>query len=500
MEYSNRQSPGDPIFWRVCDQTHCHCDFRMTITHCIQSRGLYIINMIDIVWSGLATAIALGIFIDRVYLKKLPVFDFSGKIPRPKPIETRVVNASILILDIGRNAILRTLLFEIPWQIGLTALSCYFFGVCHTLANSSKNLYASWVGSQSTVDVVGFIVIAFPIVTVNPISIAAGYYAQIGDIDKAKKWTETIYYLLGSFDFILGSLILISGLRLIRLLKSHVLTQGNLRENIVKIKLGAAKVKIIILIGGLCLWGYCIVKMLYASTRYKIMLDTTYTMVISSIVLFNGPLASCVIEFAIILNVKLLNGFNNLSIGSMDDDYSETTNYTSQQQLQKDSFNTTTTDNDSHRYSLTLSNKLQTGCLWTRQDTLACLQQQQQQKERDGEEKEEKQEKKSNGKDQHKKKKMKKDSSDHQIYNLPSPSSAYLFQQLHQSQQQQQHVDEEEEEENDEYFIQLQSMHHHHYHHHSHHQDSRKNSNSSSIEEEQRHYNAMTCQLRMSSH
>ncbi|KAI9301609.1 hypothetical protein BJ944DRAFT_243118 [Cunninghamella echinulata] len=460
MEYSNRQSPGDPIFWRVCDQTHCHCDFRMTITHCLQSRGLYIINMIDIFWSGLATLIA------------------------------RVVNASILILDIGRNAILRTLLFEIPWQIGLTALSCYFFGVCHTLANSSKNLYASWVGSQSTVDVVGFIVIAFPIITVNPISITAGYYAQIGDIDKAKKWTETIYYLLGSFDFILGSLILISGLRLIRLLKSHVLTQGNLRENIVKIKLGAAKVKIIILIGGLCLWGYCIVKMLYASTRYKIMLDTTYTMVISTIVLFNGPLASCVIEFAIILNVKLLNGFNNLSIGSMDDDHSETTNYTSQQQLQKDSFNTTTTDNDSHRFSLTLSNKLQAGCLWTRQDTLACLQQQQQKEDGD-EEKEEKKEKKIDEKDKHKKKKKNKDLSDQHIYNLPSPSSTYLFQQqsLHQ-----QHEEEENEKEkdNDEYFIQLQSMHHH--------QVNRKNSSGSSIEEEQRHYNAMTCQLRMSSH
>lgn len=186
----------------------------------------------------------------------------------------------------------------------------------------------------------------------------------------------------------------------------------------------------------------------------------------------------------ILYSVKLLNGFNNLSIGSMDDDYSETTNYTSQQQVQKDSFNTTTTDNDSHRYSLTLSNKLQAGCLWTRQDTLACLQQQQQK-----EEEIEKKEKKIDEKDKHKKKKKDKDLSDQHIYNLPSPSSTYLFQQQSQHQQ---HEEEEEEKENDEYFIQLQSMHHP--------QNNRKNSSSSSIEEEQRHYNAMTCQLRMSSH
>lgn len=59
LEYSNRQNPNDPSFWRLCDpQTNeCHCDFRMTITNCVESEALRIVNIVDIVWSGIATII-----------------------------------------------------------------------------------------------------------------------------------------------------------------------------------------------------------------------------------------------------------------------------------------------------------------------------------------------------------------------------------------------------------------------------------------------------------
>jgi hypothetical protein len=59
LEYSNRQNPRDPSFWRLCDtQTNeCHCDFRMTITDCIESEALRIVNIVDIAWSGVATII-----------------------------------------------------------------------------------------------------------------------------------------------------------------------------------------------------------------------------------------------------------------------------------------------------------------------------------------------------------------------------------------------------------------------------------------------------------
>ncbi|KAI9300053.1 hypothetical protein BJ944DRAFT_291960 [Cunninghamella echinulata] len=440
------------------------------MTHCLEYDGLYIVNMIDIVWSALATIGALWILFDHVYLKKLPIFDFSGKIPRPKPIESmvffglffnifRIINASILITDIGRNAILRAVLFEIPWQFGMTALSCYFFGVCHTLANSSRHLYNSWVGSQSAVDIVGFVVIALPIIVINIISIVAGYYAQIGDVNNATIWTEAIYYSWGAFDFIIGSMILISGLRLLRLLKGHLLSQGNLRENIVKIKLGATKVKIIIVIGCACLWGYCAVITIYASSRYYIMLDTPYTIVITSITLFNGPLATCIIEFAIILNIKLLNGISNLSIGSIDEFDSDNTVYTSQQP-QKETFNTNISMDDHHRHSFSFSNKLQGENLWSRRDTLAC-----QQDNDDG------------GQYRINNINNKKCSPD----NLSSPSSTYSF---HHHQH----------EEDDGSFIHLQSIQQHH------HQDNGKKSNESSIEEDQRHYNAMTSQFRMPSH
>ncbi|CAO3648364.1 unnamed protein product [Cunninghamella blakesleeana] len=407
MEYSNNQAPGDPIFWRLCDEVNCHCDFRMTITHCLEHRGLFIVNVVDIVWSAIATAVAGVIMYDRVYKKKLSMFDHSSRIPRPKPIESmvffglffnffRVLNASILISDIGRNAILRAILFEIPWQCGMTALSCYFFGVCHTLANSSKHLYSSWVGSQRNIDIICFIVIALPILTINvklchPVSIVAGYYAQIGDIDNATTWTEAIYYLWGGYDFLVGSLILGSGLRLLRLLKGHLKTQGNSRENIAKIKLGATKVKIIIVIGCVCLWGYCVIILLYASSRHTIMLDSAYSITITSIALFNGPLATSIIEFAILLNIRILNGLGNLSLGSLEEVQSETA-YHSKQKNSKlgtsDEESTTFHMNSADHQLSSLpsplpspatNNKLQSDVLWSRSDTLACLKEQQDQ-------------------------------------------------------------------------------------------------------------------------
>ncbi|CAO3648380.1 unnamed protein product [Cunninghamella blakesleeana] len=84
-------------------------------------------------------------------------------------------------------------------------------------------------------------------------------------------------------------------------------------ENIQKIRLGATKVKIIIGIGCFCLWAFSIMIAIYATSRHYVMLSSSFTIVLTALALFNGPLATSVIEFAILMDLKMFNGLSNLS-------------------------------------------------------------------------------------------------------------------------------------------------------------------------------------------
>ncbi|SAL99628.1 hypothetical protein [Absidia glauca] len=329
LEYSNRQNPRDPSFWRLCDtQTNeCHCDFRMTITDCIESEALRIVNIVDIAWSGVATIIAAAILYWRVVHRNQQIFDFSLRFPRPKPIEAmalfgvlfnvcRIIHASVLLTDVANNAIFRSFMFELPWQFGITALSCYLFGVANTLSHSSKTIYKTWVGSQTLVDIICTSMITLPYITINIVAIIAGVHAQRGDTDRAEVWTGAIYYLWLVYTFLLGSLILFAGIRLLKLLNNHLLMQTDLRVNIAKIRTGAVKVKIIIGIGCFCLWAFTVMIALYATSRYTVMISPVYTTALASFALFNGPLATSVVEFALVLNPHMLRGLGSLSFGS----------------------------------------------------------------------------------------------------------------------------------------------------------------------------------------
>ncbi|KAI8097726.1 uncharacterized protein BX664DRAFT_327108 [Halteromyces radiatus] len=329
LEYSNRQSPGDPSFWRVCDPmtNECHCDFRMTISDCVESEALKIVNIFDIVWSGAATVIAGVILYWRLFHRNQQILDCSSRIPRPKPIEsmavfgilfnvTRIIHATVLLTNVANNAIFRSFMFELPWQFGITALSCYLFGVANTLSNSSNTIYKSWVRSQTLVDTICITMITLPYITINPVAITAGYYAQSENNEQAIIWTDTIYYLWLIYTFLLGSLILFAGFRLLKLLNNHLLMQTDLRVNIAKIRTGAIKVKIIIGIGCFCLWAFTVGIALYATSRYAIMSNPIYTIALATFALFNGPFATSVVEFAVLLNPHMLRGLASLSFGS----------------------------------------------------------------------------------------------------------------------------------------------------------------------------------------
>ncbi|CAO3648376.1 unnamed protein product [Cunninghamella blakesleeana] len=327
MDYSNILAPNEPSFWRLCDGYDCHCDFRLTISHCEEANALRIINIVDIAWSGITSVVVFGILYFRVVHRKQQIFDFSGRFPRPKPIESmsvfcmlfnffRLLHATILVTDTVKNGIFRAFMFEFPWSFGITALACYLFGVVHTLSSSSSTIYLSWVKSQLLVDLFCAAMVILPFITINPLALVAGYYAQIGDTHMALRWTEAIYYLWLFYTFTLGSLVLLAGLRLLTLLRKHLAMQENIKENRDKIRLGATKVKIIIGIACFCLWAFSIMIAIYVSSRYYVMSNFNFTIVLAALAIFNGPLASSIIEFALLININTMNGLSNISFGS----------------------------------------------------------------------------------------------------------------------------------------------------------------------------------------
>ncbi|CAO3634950.1 unnamed protein product [Cunninghamella blakesleeana] len=333
MEYSSGESQSDPSFWRLCDKNtnKCYCDFRLTITHCEQTPGLHILNIVDIVWSAVATIIALIILYWRVKYRNQQFFDLSGKYPRPKPIESmglfgvlfnlcRIVHACVLITDVSNNPYFRAIMFELPWQFGIQALSCYLFGVVYTLNSSTsatnQSIYKSWIKSQKTVDFICIVMMILPFATINPMAAVSAYYAKHGDTVKATIWTDALYCLWIVYTFILGGLILYAGIRLLNLLNEHLKKNGEINASINKIRLGAAKLKIIVGIGCFCLWAFTVMIILYVSARTYIITNYGFSMAIACLALFNGPLATSIIEVALLLNVNFLNGLDHISFGT----------------------------------------------------------------------------------------------------------------------------------------------------------------------------------------
>lgn len=148
-----------------------------------------------------------------------------------------------------------------------------------------------------------------PFVTNNICSIAAGVYAQRGENHVAAQFTHALYYFWTIYCGSLGFLILVAGIRLLRLLKHHLRMQHDLRVNIAKIKTGVFKVKAIMVVGCLCLWVFAFVLCMYGVFRGPITLNTGLNLAISSVWTYDGAVATLLIETALILKYVLMNSF-----------------------------------------------------------------------------------------------------------------------------------------------------------------------------------------------
>ncbi|KAG2219425.1 hypothetical protein INT45_010616, partial [Circinella minor] len=197
-------------------------------------------------------------------------------------------------------------IFEFGWQCVFGAIVCYLFGIAHTLANSSKEIYDNWIHSPYIIDGAFFAVIGLPFISNNLCAILGGIYIDQKNYELANTFTSALYHCWTFYTCMLGTLLLYAGLRLIRLLRTHFINNpGVTKVDIKKFSLGALKVKIIVVAASTCIMIFAIIVILYASYRHEITLYKPYNLAIGIVVTFNAIVGTGVVLFAIILNPKV---------------------------------------------------------------------------------------------------------------------------------------------------------------------------------------------------
>ncbi|KAG2213953.1 hypothetical protein INT47_001222 [Mucor saturninus] len=269
-----------------------------------------------------------GLLIYRVAYKQMSIFDYSRSprhFARPRPIESllffgtifnflRAIDAALIVTDALSNKIFRAFFYELPWQFGICAFTCYLYGIAHTVSHSSKVIQNNWFKSLILIDISCTAMLILPFISNNICSIAAAIYAERGDLVKAKIFTDTLYFFWTFYCFILASWIVFAGLRLLKILRHHLDNQHDPEGSTVhKIKNGLFKVKMIMSISVTSLLVFSFVKCIYGIFRVKLLLHSEFNLALACIWTFDGTLASMLVVVSLLITPKALSPLDSSS-------------------------------------------------------------------------------------------------------------------------------------------------------------------------------------------
>ncbi|KAI8061560.1 hypothetical protein BC940DRAFT_349966 [Gongronella butleri] len=305
---------------RQCaDDGTCYCDWRLTITGCEGSRGFHIIYYTMIGFSAFVTLLTFGVFIHRRSVKGQQLFDLSTKsILKPRPIDClmlflsifnllRMLTAIILVTDVTPDNVLgRSFLFEFPWQFGYGGCALYLLGIAQTLADSHKASARQWLPSTRTVDVFGLTFFIAPFIVNNVCSIAAGVLSST-NVYASVIFTRVLYVLWFVHCGSLSLAVLLTGIRLHRVLANHLMkfyNKGSSKQY-ASIRVGMIKIKLIVGIMFLALAGFAAFLLLYGILRSLIIQSIPGSFVLASVWNFLGPAASFLATFPVIFNPRI---------------------------------------------------------------------------------------------------------------------------------------------------------------------------------------------------
>ncbi|KAI8976482.1 hypothetical protein BDB01DRAFT_853124 [Pilobolus umbonatus] len=289
-------------FWVVCVEDGCHCDWRVTIEGCLETKAMFAIYLMNVICSCLLLLLGGYLLYMRLAVKKEPLFDPQNKW-RPRPIESmmvlgnlfnllRIIDGLILITDTLPNPIIRSVLYEIPWQFGLAAFSCYLFGISHIVSKSVAIFRPQEVISSDRLVSISIATIFLPFITNNIFSVLAAVYAEQGDYRKAKIYTDTLYYLWSAYCLNLACWTVFSGYRLILILNKHIEHQSISNNN------------------NLTLIRVSHDKFIYGSMRVPIMTHTIGTHIMALIWTFDGTISAMFIMTVLIHTPKAYTSYD----------------------------------------------------------------------------------------------------------------------------------------------------------------------------------------------
>ncbi|KAL0093193.1 hypothetical protein F4703DRAFT_1749625 [Phycomyces blakesleeanus] len=235
---------------------------------------------------------------------------------QPRPIDSvlvmailtnslRAIQTFLVLTNTYPNVIFRSFIHEFPWQFAVSALSCYFFGISHTIADSSTTLSNEWFRSPLLIDKFCTFVFIIPFITNNIFSICSGIYAHRGEIDVAYIFTRALHLTWGIYCFCIFVILFSSGYLLLRVLKRHRATRIRNGSDISVIDTGIIKVKIIVTAGGLATVIFTFFSFMYGIFRNTITMNPVLSTGTCVIWMIDVPLVTLLIEIAILLTPKI---------------------------------------------------------------------------------------------------------------------------------------------------------------------------------------------------
>ncbi|KAI8645565.1 hypothetical protein BD408DRAFT_440858 [Parasitella parasitica] len=305
---------------RVCVNGICHCDWRLTLQDCVESRAMTIIHGINIGLSGISIATGVILLIHRVVAKghRLVDINISKGCFRPKPIDCmllfiivfnllRLISSSVLIADICPDMISRSFLFEFPWQFGFGAFALYLIGIAKTLADSHRVIANSWLPSPRLVDLIGGTIFLAPFIINNIMSLAAGILAE-RNLRLAQLFTRLLYMFWFIHCFSLAVAVFFSGYRLVRILGAHLTKFKTTGPRYVSVQTGIFKIRAVMSIIITCLMMFAIFLLIFGILREIIIVNMVGSVVLGAIWNFLGAFATLCVEIAIVFNPKVEDG------------------------------------------------------------------------------------------------------------------------------------------------------------------------------------------------
>ncbi|KAI7892991.1 uncharacterized protein EV154DRAFT_502938 [Mucor mucedo] len=302
---------------RRCVHGICHCDWRLTLQDCVESRVMTIIHGINVGISGITVIIGIILLSHRVIIKGHRLFDrsLSKGCFRPKPIDCmllfiilfnllRLISSTILITDICPDMISRSFIYEFPWQFGLGAFALYLIGIAQTLADSHRVLANSWLPSPKVVDFIGCTIFFSPFIINNAMSLSAGILAET-NLPLAETFTRLLYIFWFIHCFSLAVAVFFAAYRLTRILGEHLKKFNTTGPRYISVKTGIFKIRAVMTIITICLLMFAVFLLAYGVLRDMIIVNELGSVVLGGMWTYLGAVSTLGVEIAIIFNPKV---------------------------------------------------------------------------------------------------------------------------------------------------------------------------------------------------